>query len=1052
MDIWTYSEGRLPYRFDGFPYKSEQCLDGMWQFVYYPKGAPVPESEAQLRAAAKLAGQIPVPSNWQLEGYGIPRYINTRYTFGENANLLVPPTIPQGEQTVGIYYRSVVLDAIGEGERILLSVGGFSASLTVWVNGVYIGYADNGRTACQMDITDAVQPGENHFTLKVDEFSPGSYLECQDMWRMSGIFRSVKLYRICDIHLLDTYVWSTLEQEQAKVHLECKLHNFSPALCDRFEVRAVLVDSDGKEIAQTDIYTGSSSDRFDEQSFERVQGPVKRSAAWLKAAWQVPSGVTATAYGNMTVSQPKLWTAETPNLYTLRLKTFYKDRELEQTELSIGIRTFAIDERGRFLVNGKSVKLRGVNRHEFDPQRGYCVDRESMVRDIEMMKRCNINAVRSSHYPNDPAWYALCDQYGLYVMDEANMETHGLSYRKNILPGNDLRWLPRVLDRQGAMLQTNKNHACIFCWSLGNEIGFGETVALAAAYCRTADPTRLVHKRQMNSVADMDSETYPAPAVMVARAKEKPNRAFLTNEYSHAMGNACGNLAEYWDAIYAHDNLIGGFVWEWCDHGLEKTDENGRKFYAYGGDFGEAFHDSNFCIDGLTTPDRQFTAKLQEVQKLYEPLSIQAVNAQNGVFRVENRCGHLDLSVFELQAELMDNGTVIWRETQPLPPCPPGEWVEIRVSLPKRPPAAGERMLLLRATEKKENGMSAWGQFLLSRNVQPPAISAGEVKTCSTELQANGRMLKLDPKTGALSMGLGEKTVFRDLRFTAYRAPVDNDTRGPCVLGEDSWKAHHLDRLTRSCVAADVESIGDGGKRLTGRFRYAARDGAFDLKLAAEMFGDGSIFFDCEVIPEGRFPSLARMGLELELPREFGELSWYGKGPLETYPDRQRGGIVGCYRENVFCQQGYIKPQEYGLRQSCRSMVLTSTDASVRIEGACKLAMGAVPYSDMELAAARHPHELPESDCVYLHIDYAHRGLGNSSCGPDVLSSYRVEAKPIRFGFLLTAAKERLPVTAGCDSPAEPYENWVAMMEDGTEEKPYRDPSDPDQRARAGMI
>lgn len=1055
MDLWTYAEGRLPYRFDAFPKMDAQCLDGMWKFGYYPQGVPAPEEEDALRRKALDGDDIPVPSNWQLHGYGAPRYINTRYGFGEHANQLSPPHIPESEQSTGVYCRSVYLEKVPEDQRLILSVGGFNAALTVWVNGIRIGYADNGRTACELDITDAVVVGENQITLRVDAFSPGSYLECQDMWRLSGIFRSVTLYRIRAQHLLDSYVWNELKENQAILHLECKIHNFSSKVSPRIRVTATLLDASGNEVAHSEGLTGNSSDRFDEIGLEKAWGPVDPNHPWIQAAMQIPSGITATAYSHMTITAPQLWTAETPYLYTVRLETFDGEEPLEQTEFPVGLREFSIDEKGRFLVNGNSVKLRGVNRHEFSPKNGYVVDEESMIRDIELMKRCNVNAVRSSHYPNDPRWYRLCDQYGLYVMDEANLESHGLSYRKNILPGNDLRWLPRVLDREGAMVLTNKNHPSIFCWSLGNEIGFGETVALASAYCKTADPTRLIHKRQMNSVADMDSETYPAPSVMRTHAEKAPHRPFLTNEYLHAMGNACGNLAEYWEEIYAHDNLIGGFIWEWCDHGLETTDADGNVFYAYGGDFGERYHDNNFCIDGLTTPDRRFTPKLQEVQKIYEPIRIEATSIEKGLFRVENRCGHLSLSQFRLEAEIRDNGSLIWSGNCDLPDYAPGECGPFTLTLPILPSPQGERLLLLRAVEKKLLPMSAWAQFYLDTAIQEASIPEGSVSVCQTpeycSIQACERELRIWKDTGKVSYFHQGKTIMEDLRFTAFRAPTDNDAHGPCVLGKDNWFSAGLDRSQRTCRSVTFPQSPERCATVCLCNQYEVQDGGFVVTMHFTMNALGEVTVDCQEEPFGVLPTLARIGLEAKVPAALHKMLWYGKGPLETYPDRQCGGIVGAYESDVAAQPLYIRPQEYGLHQHCRSLILTDEQVFLRIEAGCALAMGVCAYSDQNLWLAKHTNALSAETWHYLHVDYAHRGLGNSSCGPDVLPGYRVDAKPAHFGFRLSVGEECLPLTAGANLPTS-YKNWSNFADESEIPAGYRDPSDPDQRANAGMI
>lgn len=1060
MDAWTHAIGRMPYRFDLFPRSNELCLDGVWDFAFLTQAeadAATPEQLCQLPKTERIT----VPGNWQLQGYGKPRYINTRYAFEENADKLKPPFIPKDQGMVGLYQRELMIEQLGDRRHLILSVGGFSSAITVYLNGKLCCYAENGRTACEVDITDAAHTGSNLLMIQVDEFCAGSYLECQDMWRLSGIFRSVKVYEIHELHLLDVYLWADVAPETATLHIESKFLNLSSDRAGRIRVQIDVFDPQGKPLGSCTGKTGNDSDRFEEVSLEAVFKERGFDPAQMDEAFHIPAGTTATAYAHLKILRPQPWSAEVPLLYRAHLTTYLGEERLEETTLPFGLRKYEIDAAGVFRVNGSPVKLRGVNRHEFDPRTGYSITEESMRRDIVLMKQCNINAVRASHYPNDPRWYQLCDEYGLYVMDEANLESHGISYRKNILPGNDMRWLPRVLDRQAAMVQTNKNHPSIFCWSIGNELGYGETVAMAASYCRTADPTRLIHKRQMNSVADMDSETYPSPQNMKERAEAKPHRAFLTNEYLHSMGNACGSMNDYWTEIYSHPNLIGGFIWEWCDHGLLQTKQDGQSWYAYGGDFGEKFHDGNFCIDGLTTPDRSFTPKLQEVQAVYRPLTILAKDITKGEFVLENRCGQLNLLDFKMQFRLLENGICILERACDLPDCPAGQQVPWQIDLTDLPQTEGETVLEFAFQEKApphpECPMSGWEQFLWRRAIPKPLHPVKT--TLRFERQGvflkgtcSGLELQLNTESGELQLKNGTVTFLSDLIFTPFRAPTDNDAHGPLVLGKENWFTRRYDHPLRRCLTIQ-QSETNAKPFLSYTVSYQTGDDCFYVRISLWQLGERTFFVDSAVQPPADALSPARIGLTAVLPPNISKMSWYGQGPLENYPDRQQGGRLGSYCTRIDAQPGYIRPQEYGLHMNTRSMVLTGPHSSLRFDAACPMAMSALPYSDQQLWQAKHTKDLPVSDNVYVHLDYADRGLGNSSCGPDALPEYRIDHLPCRFGFAVTLSEHELLLTAGCPAPKTIplYHPWRAQKV-RTELSSYRDPSDPDQRADAGMV
>ena len=611
---------KLPYHTESVPYmglsEAMECdfakssyyhsLSGVWRFYYAKSLLDIPDGFEN--KSGEGWDEIPVPSCWQMHGYGNPKYINVGYAFLKKGDTGTPPFTAE-ENAAGIYKRTFTVPSSFSGKRVILRIGAVTSSAKVFVNGREVGYSTNSKTAAEFDITDFVRyEGENDLSIIVTEFCAGSWLEDQDMFRMNGITRDVAIYAVCGVHLFDFYAYSEFQDGFAKADLivEAKVMNMTDKLTPPARVSLKIIAPDGSELDAADsAENGNLSYRFEE----------KVPFAQPK---DIRGGTIATVYLKASLNKPLLWSAEKPNLYTVILTLHGEGGdESELHAFKHGFRK--IEERAaELLINGTSVKLKGVNRHETHPKNGYIVSREDMERDIILMKRNNINALRASHYPCDPYLYSLCDKYGLYVMDEANMESHGISYRRNILPGNDHRWLNAVMDRVGAMVHSNKNHPSVIIWSMGNEIGFGETIAIAAAFCRAYDKTRLIHKRQMNSIADMDSETYPSSDNMIEHARQHPDRMFITNEYAHAMGNACGSLREYWDAIYSNKQLCGGFIWEWCDHSIIKKRDDGSEYYAYGGDFGEEKHDGNFCCDGLITPDRRETAKLCEVKKVHE--------------------------------------------------------------------------------------------------------------------------------------------------------------------------------------------------------------------------------------------------------------------------------------------------------------------------------------------------------------------------------------------------------------------------------------------------
>ena len=1025
MDVWTHAVGRMPYRFDRFPRTKEHCLNGVWDFALIPRADADTQTPEQLGALPKPKA-ISVPGCWQLQGFDKPKYINTRYAFGADANKLEPPFIPEGQGMVGIYRKDLTLEVPTVHHRMILSIGGFSSAVTVFLNGQVLCYAENGRTACEVDLTDAVRPGQNLLLLRVDEFSPGSYLECQDMWRLSGIFRSVKLYEIHELHLLDSYLWAEVTPEKAVLHTESKILNLSHRCAPRIRVEVELLDAEACPVGSCNGKTGNDSDRFEEVSLEAVFKERGFDPAWLDGALQIPAGITATAYGHLELETPHLWSAETPYLYQVRLSTFLGEEKLEETTVPFGFRHYEIDGEGVFRVNGAPVKLRGVNRHEFDPVTGYAITEESMRQDIELMKRCNINAVRCAHYPDTPRWYELCDEYGLYIMDEANLESHGISYRKNLLPGNDMRWLPRVLDRQAAMVQTNKNHASIFCWSLGNEIGYGETVALAASYCRTADPTRLIHKRQMNKIADMDSETYPSPQNMRERAEANPNRAFLTNEYLHAMGNACGSMGDYWKEIYEHQNLMGGFIWEWCDHGIYKgKTPDGRDIYYYGGDHNEWPHDGNFCMDGLVYPDRRPHTGLLEFKNIYRPARVVKYDRESGMLTLHNYMDFVDLTEYaaltyqvSCDGEVIDSGFIPYPDGFTLPPHS-----ENALPLAVHIPDKGKCFLKIfyhcdkDLPLRSEDHLLGFDEILLenedSRNQKTLAMWSDAPSNSTITVQETDRHLTLHGKnftynfnklTGLFAAMQYEDAVLLDkeMEFNIWRAPTDNDRK----LKLD-WLAARYDHCMTNAYRTEYQ-VTDSGVTLRAKVGIApiSLQKFLDLDVCWTVSNSGAVTLALHAERNTVFPELPRFGLRLFLPKEMARVSYFGMGPMESYCDKHHAASHDYFSSTIWQQhEDYIRPQENGSHYDCDYVQLGGAGIKLTAVGAKPFCFNASHYTQEELTEKAHNYELHACDSTVLCLDYAQNGIGSASCGPRLAEQYRLDDASFDFSIRLIPEK-----------------------------------------------
>jgi beta-galactosidase/beta-glucuronidase len=999
-----------------------RLLSGEWAFRYIASPAEAPSKYPRINAAGW--DRIPVPSNWQMRGYGIPQYTNSSYPYPIN-----PPRVPQDNPT-GLYRRTFTAPAHWKGRQVFLAFDGVDSAFYCWINGKQVGYSQGSHMPSEFNITSFLKPGRNTLDVQVFQWSDASYLEDQDMWRLSGIFRDVYLFSTPSFHLRDVFIRTPLDPDyrHATLHVQAWLRNYGAA-ARAHRVRAQLLDRNGRAILDAEVGRVASLDAGREKLIE----------------------------ARFPVAGPALWSAETPNLYTLLLTLLdAKGNTVEVESFPAGFRQVDIRD-GRFLVNGKPVLLRGVNRHESDPDTGHAVTFESMVRDIEMMKRHNINAVRTSHYINDPRWYGLCNRYGLYVVDEADLETHGFGFTGDDIPPRAPEWKAAFVDRAERMVERDKNHPCVVIWSLGNECGFGPNHHAMAERIRRTDPTRPIHYESERysegydgpKVGNIESIMYPTVDSLLEEGLKKDPRPFFMCEYAHAMGNGPGNLKEYWDVIWAHPRLMGGCVWQWCDHGIRRRTKKGADWFAYGGDFGDEPNDGCFCIDGLVFPDRRPHPALLEYKKVLEPVAVDAVDLAKGRLKLRNRCDFLALDHLEARWRLLRDDRVLQQGPLPLPAVPARG--EAEVSIPFTPPApepgATHQLQLCFLTVADtlwapRGHEVAWAQFDLpipapalpacGTGASPVRATAGggcatpklTVREKERTVSVAGKSFRLsfDRFTGTLAAleFRGRSLLEQGPRLNLWRAPTDNDmppsSWNPLRIAAD-WRKAGLDRLLSRVSRTEAERLDAHTLRFTSEFTLAAKSlrPAFTAVTSYTVRSDGDILLEQSLTPTEGLPPLPRVGVQLVLDGRLNRLEWYGRGPHENYADRKESARVGRYRGTVQEQYvPYVRPQDFGAKCDCRWAALTDrSGVGLLAIGQPLLIVTAHHYSPENLTAARHTFDLTRENRTYLYLDYRHCGLGSASCGPGPLPAYLIVPTRMRFQLRLR------PICLTTDDPME---------------------------------
>ena len=984
---------------------SVQSLNGPWKFHWVRKPSDRPADFMNSDFDASDWDEIAVPGSWEIQGYGIPHYFDVAYPFPPD-----PPWIPHDYNPVGSYLRTFSVPSGWEGREVYLVFDGVRSAMYLWLNGERIGFSQDSRTPAEFRVTDYLEPGQNTLAVEVYRWSDGSYLEDQDMWRISGIFRDVFLHAAPPIRIRDFDARAQLDREYRNGQLSVDVEIEGISIAGWGTVEIDLLDDRGESVPGVAM-AGSY------QVGKEMSGPMQFSAV---------------------VPEPLKWTAETPNLYTLIITHLDDDdRVMEVLTARIGFRNVEVAG-GQLRVNGVPVTLRGVNRHEHDPETGQTVSEEGMLRDIELMKQHNINAVRASHYPNVPRWYELTDEHGLYVIDEANIESHGIDCDPDLTLANKPEWKEAHLDRTIRMVERDKNHPSIIVWSLGNEACDGDNFVATSAWVHERDPSRPVmyEPAGLADYVDLVTPMYARDYMLEAYALEHDDRPYIMCEYAHAMGNSVGNLGDYWDIINEHDVLQGAFIWDWVDQGLWRTADDGTRYFVYGGDFGENTpSDRNFLLNGLVTADRRPQPHLLEVKKVYQPVAIRASDLAAGEIEVENRYAFTSLASLDGSWEIVADGRIVATGQIPALDVGPAESRRVRLDLPDIQPSPGvEHLLAVRFRSRVAELLVpaghevAWKQFSI---LGPPwpQVAEGAARPAAQWSEQGDRILVTGPDFSLefdRTRGAVDSFVYDDSELLRsgpvpefWRAATDNDFGSDAQIRSRMWKDAGEDRTVDSVhvSAADVEGP---AAVLIETFSTLAEAGDSRVTTRYTVFGTGDVLVENRFEPGSEdLPEIPRFGMSLTLPQTMDRVEWYGRGAHESYWDRRSSAAVGRWSTAVdSLYYPYARPQENGNRSDTRWVAFT--DAS----GSGLLAVG-LPTLDFSAhfyelddfdegqeKSNRHTIDLVRRDFVTVHLDLRQTGVGgDNSWGAVTHREYTLWPQVLEHTFLLRplAGTEALP-------------------------------------------
>jgi beta-galactosidase len=978
-----------------------QTLNGNWKFnwVKRPEERPVDFYKPDYDVSAWK--EIPVPSNWEMQGYGTPIYTNITYPFKRNApSVMDEPdehtwTSYEQRNPVGSYRRTFTIPAEWKGRQTFLKFDGVNSAYYVWINGARVGYSEDTRLPSEYNITKYLKPGENTVAVEVYRWCDGSYMEDQDFWRMSGIYRNVTLTSRSPVFVRDFQVKTPFDPDykDAAFNLSAEISNLAESVPVSFEVR--LLDARGRDV------------------FTPLQQMVEAS------------GTTTVQLGQV-VKAPLAWSAELPNLYRMLITLRANGEVVEVIPLKIGFRQSEI-KGDQILWNGKKLMIKGVNRHEFDPDLGQVVTRERMVQDIRLMKQNNINAVRTSHYPNVPEWYALCDEYGLYVLDEANIESHGYDSgaKQRISDSEDYR--AAHVDRYSRTIERDKNHPSIIAFSMGNEAGYGRNFEAAKTWAKEHHPEFFVTYEPHDSIhGDALTPMYLFPEDIEFFYRDHGNgRPFFEIEYAHAMGNSTGNFQEYWDVFerlpYAH----GGFIWDWVDQGIRKKGKNGKEFYAYGGDFGDKPNDDNFCTNGLVSPDRELHPGIYEVKHSYQSIKVRALRMTTGTLKIpkaleiQNKYLFKDLSGVRGEWEVVEDGVVTQQGELPLKALAAGETAEVPLQINVTQPRAGAeyflnvRFLLAEDAPWAAKGhVIAWDQFALGQQPRSDARFS-QMKNLDVTEDADAFVLS----NGAVTARVGKKSgalesfEFSGRQYLAgalvpnfWRPPTDNDRGNNMPARQAMWKDAGPNRTLLSLNADKATNT------ITAVFSIPA--GHVQETVTYGTTSDGALTVKSVIDIRGELIDMPRFGMQMQIAGELRQVEWYGRGPQENYWDRHLAAMVGRYESDVdHFWFPYTEPQETGNRTDTRWVTFTDAAGNgIRVTGMPTVDFSAWPFRMSELehrdkpqrTGHDHPSEIEMSKDITVNVDYRQMGVGgDNTWGALQHAEYRLREKRYEYAFRL---------------------------------------------------
>jgi len=985
-----------------------KCLNGEWAFKLFERPEAAWEAMPAPGDVCRTWDTMSVPGNWTMHGLrDKPAYTNVDMPY-ENR----PPLVPD-ENPTGVYRTVFELPASWTGRRVVLHFGGIENYGEVYLNGSFIGMSKDNRLPAEFDITNALIPNGNLLAVRVLKWCDANYVEDQDQWWQAGLFRDVFLYSTADTRIADVWALADLdvetpgEERTGLLSLDVKI-GLGEDGDDVHTVEAELLAQDGTTLWKDDRPVVSEFRECDHHArFEtRIEDCLP-------------------------------WTAETPDRYDLVVTLRNAGGAvLDVRSLKTGFRNVAIRD-GELQVNGRSIMIKGVNRHEHDAVLGRVMTRERMVRDVETLKRFNFNAVRCSHYPDDPSWYDLCDEYGIYVLDEANIEAHA-NYSTLC---RDPRWRNHFVERGTRMVLRDRNHPCIFGWSLGNESGYGPHHDEMAAAMRALDGNRVLHyegerhgkrgergwdcARGRGVASDIICPMYSPLEDIEAWAADpdKDGRPFIFCEYAHAMGNSCGGLKEYWEAFERHDGLQGGFIWEWMDHGIRQTDEKGRPYWAYGGDFGEPIHDFSFCCDGMLSPDAKPHPCCYEFKKLAQPVGVSPVDLEQGIVAITNKQAFIGLEWLRGTWEILADGDVMEKGDMPDVDVAPGQTVEATLDLPRRECGEGEEChLVLRFKTRDKTPWCdaghevAWEQFELP--CAPGKVETAGVPSGAVTLNEDGVELRVvsgdleivaDRETATVCRVnfAGETVLEKGPILNLWRAATDNDGIRGWSGQEDKpmgqWLAEGLNDLQTETASLSTEQAPEGVRLILERVHHGnGSEKRVSHRQVLTVRPGGEVRVDNTVDCDAGLPSLPRIGVSMRTPERFENVEWFGRGPWENHIDRNSGSPVGRYRGKVDDQfVDYVTPQENGNKSDVRWFSLDNGRMGVRFTGEQRIEFSVRHFTDNDLFTSFHVNELQDRKRAETHInlDHIQRGVGTGSCGPQTLQQYCVEPRQYNFTY-----------------------------------------------------